>query len=71
MTDAKRRVDAVRRILGPNERWARVRSSDAPQTQRWTWECGCILDCIGTGDREHLMKWDGCGSHGQLSRESF
>jgi hypothetical protein len=71
LTNAKQRVDAVRRVLGPNERWTLIRSHGAPQTQRWTWKCGCVLDCIGAGDREHVLQWDGCGSHIQLGRESF
>ena len=52
MKRAMQRLDQVRKVLGPNDRWILIQASDSPSIQRWIWDCGCLIECTGNG-RNH------------------
>jgi hypothetical protein len=66
MKRAMQRLNQVREVLGPNDRWTLIQASDSPSIQRWTWECGCLIECTGDGrNHEAVFDWNPCGGHPQ------
>jgi len=64
MTGAMQRINQVRKVLGRNDRWTLIQASDSPSIQRWTWKCGCLIECTGNGrNHEAVFDWNPCGGH--------
>jgi hypothetical protein len=64
MKRAMQRLDQVRKVLGPNDRWILIQASDSPSIQRWIWDCGYLIECTGNGrNHEAVFDWDPCGGH--------
>jgi hypothetical protein len=64
MTGAMQRINQVRKVLGRNDRWTLIQASDSPSIQRWSWKCGCLIECTGNGrNHEAVFDWNPCGGH--------